>query len=859
MTTSIKNILSIVTFAAFVGLISVAGPLKSRIKPTPSGSEEGEELEARKKAYIEAIHRAAPGTDWRAIEQQNAINSYYRFHNISNKTTATYAGGLINATWFERGNDNQAGRMNSFVYFPGTSKVYAGADGGSIWMSSLPTVAWRKVSDFTEFNTASLAAIQRGGTGARVFCGAYERLWRTDNDGTTFDTSRGLSFPIAWGANRILRIFPVHDARNTIYCVTFLWEPTTWTAQFALYASTDSGLNFNFIRYFNYHNDNQLSFSTALNSSDLYALGVKSSGADTLYRITNSTVTVAGVSNAINSTDDKCDMQCMQVGGVTHFYAMTGGTNIYHSTDSGNHWRFKSSPTDGYMIGVSCAHPETVYYGGVEAFRSNDSGGTWTRVNTWGSYYGDPANKLHADLHAFSSFFTSSSAEFCLVGTDGGAYISNDRLATVSNLSLAGLHVNQMWDHITSPGDSSIIIGGAQDQGLQMTLAGAGTGTGIINSNQIISGDYGQMRFTNQGRTLWPEYPGGWIYLFNNLGTSSPNQFCSYHQLGSQLPVYGWMLPTSPYYTSDTQDEILIGGGNISGDTGSYLIKLTLTTAGTPTVTPTQYDFNFRSHSASGTAGISAIGISKLSNSLLYVATEDGTFFYSTNAGTTWDSSSGFSGVGSYYLYGSSILASADSVNKVYFAGSGYSNPPVFVSRDHGVTFTDMSAGLPPTLVNRLAAYKNDSFVFAATEAGPYVYVTARNRWYSLADAGTPAVNWKSVEYIKSINTVRFATYGRGIWDFVMPHPGNVPTVNNQTPQYTLGPNPLSAGKALTVFSQHNEILQIKLTNLAGSLAFKSVVNSNEAFETRNMLPGIYVYEVTGESGTIKGTIVVQP
>jgi hypothetical protein len=76
--------------------------------PKPIGDDE-EDLEARKKAYIELIHRAAPGVDWRGIEEQNAINNYFRFHNGYAKTTASFAGGAINGTWHERGNDNIAG------------------------------------------------------------------------------------------------------------------------------------------------------------------------------------------------------------------------------------------------------------------------------------------------------------------------------------------------------------------------------------------------------------------------------------------------------------------------------------------------------------------------------------------------------------------------------------------------------------------------------------------------------------------------------------------------------------------------------------------------------------------------------
>ncbi len=825
--------------------------------PRPMGEEEDEDMVARKKAYIELIHRASPGTNWRYLEELNATEAYYRLsEKVAGKTTGTYAGGVINAIWHERGNDNMAGRTNGFAYLASTNTLYAAADGGSIWRTPLPAISWTKVSDVAEFNSYALGVIPRSGGGARLFVTPGQKIWRTDNNGASFDTSTGITFPVAWGGNYVYRIIPVNDAAHTIYSVTFGWEPSSWTAQFGLYASTDSGVSFHLLRYFPYHNDNQLSFCSPVNSGTLYALGVTSGGADTLYNITNSVVTIAGSTNAFASADNNVDMKCMVAGGVTHFYALTGGTNIYHSSNMGGKWFLKNTVTGAYILGLSSQHPEDIAWGGVEASRSHDSGATFTVINTWGSYYGAMATKLHADLRNFSYFQYSSGTEFGLVGTDGGAYISNNQLDSVSNITLSGYRVNQMWDHITSPTDTNIIIGGEQDQGLQATNAGGGTG--FIHTNQVISGDYGQMRITGNGSTLWPEYPGGNIYLYNSL--AAPTYICSWTMSGTQKPNVGWMLATSDYFTSSTQNEILIGGGNITGDSGSYLSRLTLTNSSGWAVTPTQYNYNFRTNSNNAKSGISACAVSKLSNNLMYVAAEDGTFFYSTNAGSSWTKTPSYAGLTGSYLYGATILASADSVDKVYFGGSGYSNPGVYVSRDHGQTFTAMGNGLPPTLVNKLAAYSNDSMIFAATEAGPYVYIRADNYWYSLRDTGTPAVNWRSVEYIPSIRTVRFGTYGRGIWDLVFNKPVSHVAVNPSpvpASEIKIGPNPLKNGMPLTLFTPGNQNVNLNVYNSAGRLMFSRRVDTNSGIYLPDMPTGVYIYDINTGSGSQTGVLAI--
>ncbi len=846
-----------ITFAGVL-MVVIQGYSNKQMKH-PKPTEETEEMEEAKRNYIEQRHRAAPGTNWRQVEENNAWNTYAEIQaRLSAKTTSTFAGGAFSGTWYERGNDNQAGRMDAFAYLPGTNTLYGSSDGGSVWKTSLPTVAWSKVSDVASFQPYVLGAIQRG-SGSRLFLSAGLKIWRTDNEGATFDTSTtGISFPVGWGGNRIFRVIPVNDATHTIYCVTFEWDDISWSAGFSLYSSTDSGITYHHIRKFPYHNDNQLSFATPLGSGTLYALGVSDAASDTLFSITNSVVSVASVTNSFSPAANLATMKCMTYGSTTHFYAMVGGTNVFHSVNFGNTWMFKSTVTedDSYVIGVSSKNPNMVLYGNVDGYRSTDSGANWTIINPWGDYYGAPATKLHADIRAFDFFQYASGVEFGIIGTDGGAFITNDVAATVNNISLTGLHVNQLWDHITNPADVNMIFAGAQDQGLQHT--NSASGTGFINEEQVISGDYGQLRITGGGNTLWPEYPGGNMYLYNTL--SSPAYIGEWDMTGTDKPEAGWMLPTSNYYTSATQDEILIGGGNITGDSGSYLVRLTLSMSGGFSVTPFQYPYNFQANSNNGTSGISAIAISNLSNTLMYVAAEDGTFFYSTDAGSSWSKTAGFPGVAGMWLYGASIVASADSVNTVYFAGSGYSNPPVYVSRNHGVSFTSMSSGLPPTLVNNMAILGNDSLIFAATEAGPYVYVAHTNHWYSLADGTTPKQNWRSVEYLPSINTVRFGTYGRGIWDLKLNGNPIIPSrVQNpvSSAEIKVGPNPVKSGAPITLFSKDDQSAHLVIYTMEGKMVADKQVATNTNIAMPALAAGVYMYSCKVATGGIQNGMLV--
>ena len=79
-----------------------------------------------------------------------------------------------------------------------------------------------------------------------------------------------------------------------------------------------------------------------------------------------------------------------------------------------------------------------------------------------------------------------------------------------------------------------------------------------------------------------------------------------------------------------------------------------------------------------------------------------------------------------------------------------------------------MNQGLPNTLVFELSGTLDDSIIFAATEIGPYGYLANQEEWFLLSGLSAPDQTYWSVDFVPEINTARFGTYGRGIWDFVL-------------------------------------------------------------------------------------------
>ncbi len=722
------------------------------------GQIEDEDNANRREQYFELMHRTAPDTDWRAIDSKTRKKQYKEKRSLrklkSSMTTEVFGNGALEGEWFERGSINQSGSITAVDYDVDSDKIYLISAGGTVWKGDRTSSNWTPQNEDLQFDTRFIKVIDNATGGKRLLASIDKIIHYSDNEGVSWQSS-GISFSSSWGNPHSMYVM----SDNTVYYLA----PSG--SQMWLFRSTDRGLNFTQIHTFINGNSSQTSMWSPHDSDELYILDRST----TLYEVTGATVSTLNTNTNLPTGVDN-QLKGHKSGNTLRLYALTDRKDIYKSTNSGASWTLQGTlPESAWDVGieVSLDDPDRLYAGAVNSYRSFNGGTSWTMVNGWAEYYNDVTNKLHADIMAFGSFYDPTGAEFTLIANHGGISISYDNMVTNTNIALQNLNVSQYYDVVTSEADVNYMYAGTQDQGFQRTNMAAGTS--IANWEQQISGDYGHMIFSNNGQSLWTQYVFGEVRHYANPRTGNSNAL--WVMTGNDRPSHNWLLPTAE--TPDpTDNSIYIGGGNINTTTdasgniiqedGNYLI--TLTYAG-GSITATQGTFNFKA-SADNNGQISAIEASTLDANRLYVAMDDGTFFYSNDLGGTWSKTSSFAGPGNWYLYGATILASDVTSNLVYYGGSGYSNPAVYKSTNGGQTFTPMNNGLPNTLVHELAANADESLLFAATEVGPYVYVIAQNQWFDMRGVGAPMQRYTSVEYIESEDVVRFGTYGRGAWDF---------------------------------------------------------------------------------------------
>ena len=81
--------------------------------------------------------------------------------------------------------------------------------------------------------------------------------------------------------------------------------------------------------------------------------------------------------------------------------------------------------------------------------------------------------------------------------------ISYDNPLSVENIGMSGLNVSQYYDVQTDPTNPNFIYAGSQDQGYQPASTANGPVLSPVEFTQIVSGDYGHMQVSANGKRWW--------------------------------------------------------------------------------------------------------------------------------------------------------------------------------------------------------------------------------------------------------------------------------------------------------------------------------------------------------------------
>lgn len=659
----------------------------------------------------------------------------------------------LQVTWDFAGPSNIGGRMTAIVVHPNDSdRLLAGAAGGGVWRSSDGGRNWDSLwHQEPTLNIGSLAMDSNNPD--TVYCGTGEANLSADSHPGVgvFVTRDGgdtwtLLAPAATSGipNRIgtIAVNPFDSNHLILGGVSH----ATNDVREGMYNSRDGGLTWT--------RDQGISTGRYR----CHQLVFDPTGEGTVY----STISANGFLSGIWRSDDAGaswiqldsglpDPTQIRRGSVAlapsnpdRLYLQLAGRNgqvlgVYRSDNrgdtweriSGNHFRNERQMTYNNTIVVHPSNPDIVLCGGVDIHRTINGGMTWRRMTDWAADRGD-SNYAHADQHIL--VMPDANPGRVYAGNDGGIDLSDDSGQNWTNRS-DDLAVTMYYDLEVAQSDSNMYGGGCQDNGTNITTSGG------TNDHFMISGG-----------------DGGWISIDPNdalhLYASSQRMRILRHRPGD-----GW-ADVSPLSRNNPERKrmwmviIAIDPNNTDR-----------VFTGTNRVWRTDNDGDSWSAVSSNldNSDITAIEISRADSSWVFVGTENGGIFRSTDGGDTW--SGDLSGPSLPGRVISRIRTGPRNANTVIATVGGHGHGHIYRSHDGGVTWVDIDNGRLPDVPHHSIEISttNPDHVFVASDVGIYLSRDQGVSWIDIS-ANLPNVMVIDLACHGTNNLLFAATYGRSLW-----------------------------------------------------------------------------------------------
>jgi gliding motility-associated-like protein len=359
------------------------------------------------------------------------------------------------------GQMNGMGRVNAIALHPtDTNTIFIGSAAGGIWKTTDGGITWKVNSDSLPTLGVSAIAINPSNPSIMYF-GSGDRdagdaagfgVFKSNNSGLTwFISNNGM------GNRKVSRIIIDPNNVNILIAAT----------DNGIYRSVNSGVNWT--QTFNGGFFKDIIFKPN-NSKVVYATK------DALfYRSVDNGINWTNLTNGLPTTS--ISRAVIEVNArdpkMVYFWIAVGSVHkgIYLSRDSGTTFKTQSTTpnlhdyaTNGSgssgqawynMDMVSDPSNQAILYcGGVNVFKSTDTGKTWTIAGYW-------VNQIHADQHELAA---SPITNQIFAGNDGGLYASRNKGGSWMPIG-SGLGIAQIYKMGAARNVKNILINGYQDNG----------------------------------------------------------------------------------------------------------------------------------------------------------------------------------------------------------------------------------------------------------------------------------------------------------------------------------------------------------------------------------------------------------
>jgi photosystem II stability/assembly factor-like uncharacterized protein len=662
--------------------------------------------------------------------------------------------------WISLGPDNGAGRMTAIAPVPGApNTVYAGAAGGGVWKTTDGGASWVPLTEGLHDLSVGALAVAPSNPSV-VYVGSGEA-----GGSASFIPGIGLLKSTDGGATWIL---PDSVLATAFYRI--LVHPSDANELVAGtsaggFRSTDGGATWtNVISHADYGEISDM----VRDSTDpriLYAVTycplvqctfrsahvLRSADGGLTWSDRSSGLPSSGVSR-----DERTSIAIAQSSPQILYAArgvrdlvVTGDlfSHIYKTTDAGLTWTDLASvsgdPHNSHYMGtqssydnvivVSPTDPNVVFAGGISYLRSTDGGASFGTAFT--------STPIHVDCHDLRYIGSR-----LWIANDGGIATSDDGTTAVARNG--GLVTRQFYSLANDPTNRARILAGSQDNGSMQRLdpgtawRTVGGGDGIQCAIHPLSPEIAwitiqtaQIRRTRAaGSSVTPSFE-------NVTPPFEPDERIPFYSVARLDPREPNTLYSTSYRLWKSRD---------GGDTWRPLP--TTTTDGSV-------------WSASVT--IPAVALPAGDSPLVLVAKGNGVF-RSADSGQTWTSGRGLP---------NSVVTNVEidprDPSTAYACIATTTGPSLFRSGDGGQTWSPSADGLPSFSAQVLRIDPTDSNdLFCGTDVGVF-RSTNRGATWTRFGTGLPSSSIHDVQILEDGSLLRVATYGRGIWELVIPPTGN--------------------------------------------------------------------------------------
>ncbi|HSY77562.1 MAG TPA: glycosyl hydrolase, partial [Bacteroidia bacterium] len=258
-------------------------------------------------------------------------------------------------------------------------------------------------------------------------------------------------------------------------------------------------------------------------------------------------------------------------------------------------------------IAVSPTSATTVMVGGVNIWKSTNSGVSWTKMTSWTS---SGSNYVHADIHHIAFLPGSGTTVFC--GDDGGINKSTNTGTAWTDLS-NGLEISEQYSIGLSGSNAGVWLTGWQDNGTNLSSGGW---TEVMGGDGMIA----FIDYTTDNNMYGETYNGGFNMSNNGGATFNSITSCSTCAGGNITETGAWV---TPWVIDPKNNSTLFAGiSNVWKSTNQG------------------NDWAPISTFANGSTTMDAIAVAPSNDQYIY-ATETGAVYATTNGGTNWNNVTG--------------------------------------------------------------------------------------------------------------------------------------------------------------------------------------------------------------------------